>query len=153
MIRNAVRKDLDYIIEIEKDVYEKPWNLENFEKELENSVSRFLVYEEKGIPLGYLIYWELFNTEKMVNEIEVVNIAVNRNHQNRGIARKLMNVMIRRSKKPLVCYLDVRIDNTPAIHLYKSLGFNISGIRKNFYGMNKDAYTMNLFCEVDYDKV
>ncbi|MGC8925515.1 MAG: ribosomal protein S18-alanine N-acetyltransferase [Calditerrivibrio sp.] len=152
MIRKAVEEDLMEILEIEKEVYDNPWRHENFLHELNNDVTKFFIYEEDIIK-GYLIYWEIYNDSKMLNELEVVNIAVKKDCQSKGIGRRLLNYMIENSLKPFVCFLDVRIDNLPAIHLYKSLGFEVIGKRKNFYGLNKDAYTMRLNCEVEYDKV
>ena len=140
------------ILEIEKELYDSPWSYESFLHELNNDVTKFFIYEEDIIK-GYLIYWEIYNDSKMLNELEVVNIAVKKDCQSKGIGRRLLNYMIENSLKPFVCFLDVRIDNLPAIHLYKSLGFEVIGKRKNFYGLNKDAYTMRLNCEVEYDKV
>ncbi|MGC8768898.1 ribosomal protein S18-alanine N-acetyltransferase [Calditerrivibrio sp.] len=152
MIRKAVEEDLMEILEIEKELYDSPWSYESFLHELNNDVTKFFIYEEDIIK-GYLIYWEIYNDSKMLNELEVVNIAVKKDCQSKGIGRRLLNYMIENSLKPFVCFLDVRIDNLPAIHLYKSLGFEVIGKRKNFYGLNKDAYTMRLNCEVEYDKV
>jgi ribosomal-protein-alanine N-acetyltransferase len=152
LIRKAVEEDLMEILEIEKELYDSPWSYESFLHELNNDVTKFFIYEEDIIK-GYLIYWEIYNDSKMLNELEVVNIAVKKDCQSKGIGRRLLNYMIENSLKPFVCFLDVRIDNLPAIHLYKSLGFEVIGKRKNFYGLNKDAYTMRLNCEVEYDKV
>ena len=41
------------------------------------------------------------------------------------------------------CFLEVRVDNTPAIRLYESFGFFTAGVRKNYYqASGTDAYTM-----------
>lgn len=150
MIRKAVESDIENVLKIEIEVYDSPWNYENFLSELNNSVSRFYVYDEDGI-LGYIICWEIFNENEGVNEIEIVNIAVSKKHQNRGIGRKLLNHIFLEFQKPFVCFLDVRVDNVPALNLYNSIGFEITGIRKDFYGKNKNAYTMKLTnCEVEY---
>ena len=39
--------------------------------------------------------------------------------------------------------LEVRVDNSPALALYKNYGFEIMGLRKRYYQPeNVDAYTM-----------
>ena len=39
--------------------------------------------------------------------------------------------------------LEVRVSNKSALRLYKKLGFEIAGIRKNFYALpTEDAYIM-----------
>jgi ribosomal-protein-alanine N-acetyltransferase len=151
LIRKAELTDINEVVEIEKDVYDAPWSYDGFVAELYNDVSRFFVYTENGKICGYVIYWEIFDENKGINELEVINIAVGKLFQSRGIGKKLLNYVLTASKLPFVCYLDVRIDNLAAIKLYKSLGFEITGIRKNFYGKNKDAYSMSLKkCEVEY---
>ena len=47
----------------------------------------------------------------------------------------MMSVLIEEAKKlgMAVLYLEVRESNTPARTVYKSLGFEENGIRKNFY--------------------
>lgn len=152
MIRHAVREDLEEILNIERELYDNPWGYENFLHELENRFTKFYVYEEDGIK-GYLIYWDIYNNATGANELEVLNIAVKKDFQSKGIGRKLMTHMLKNTPKPFVCFLDVRVDNLPAINLYKSLGFTITGLRKNFYGSNKDAYTMKLNYEVEYAKI
>ncbi|MCA1927350.1 MAG: ribosomal protein S18-alanine N-acetyltransferase [Calditerrivibrio sp.] len=150
MIRRAVESDIEDVLKIEREVYDSPWSYGNFLSELNNSVSRFYVYDENGI-CGYIICWEIFNEDENLNEIEIVNVAVSQRYQHRGIGRKLLKYILSKSRKPFVCFLDVRVDNVPAFNLYISLGFDITGIRKDFYGKNRDAYTMKLTnCEVEY---
>lgn len=151
MIRKAALTDINEVVEIEKDVYDVPWSYNSFVNELYSDVSRFLVYTENERICGYIIYWEIFDENTGINELEVINIAVGKLFQSKGIGKKLLNYVLTVSRPPFVCYLDVRIDNIAAIKLYKSLGFEIIGIRKNFYGKNKDAYSMSLKkCEVEY---
>jgi len=152
LIRKAVKEDIENILSIENELYDQPWSYDNFLCELERDITEFLVYDENRIK-GYLIYWKIFNDENKRNELEVLNIAVSKNHQSQGIGRSLMKYMLENTPKPFICFLDVRVDNLPAINLYKSLGFHITGKRKNFYGFNKDAYTMTLNSEVEYDQV
>lgn len=152
MIRQAVKEDIDEILSIERELYENPWGYENFLYELNNRFTRFYVFDDNGIK-GYIIYWNIFNESNGEYELEVLNIAVKKDFQSKGIGKKMMTFMIENTPKPFVCFLDVRVDNLPAINLYKSLGFTITGQRKNFYGLNKDAYTMKLYYEVEYVKV
>ncbi len=47
-----------------------------------------------------------------------------------------------KTKGCLYVYLEVRVNNTPAINLYKNLGYKILYTRKNYYLDGTDAYVM-----------
>jgi ribosomal-protein-alanine N-acetyltransferase len=40
------------------------------------------------------------------------------------------------------CYLEVRVTNTPAVNLYKKLGFPVTRTIKGYYADGEDAYVM-----------
>ena len=71
----------------------------------------------------------------VLDEAEITNIAVDERYRRRGIAGKLLEGLVtlclRRNVKYL--HLEVRESNTPARSLYTKCGFEIDGMRKNFY--------------------
>ena len=75
-------------------------------------------------------------------------MAVLPEYRRQGIAKQLIEEMLRLSaeKGCQVCELEVNTENTPAVELYKKCGFEVAGIRKNFYRRSRynsrDAYTM-----------
>jgi len=76
----------------------------------------------------------------------IISIAVLPEHQRRGIgtalAKEAMTGM--RVHKAKECYLEVRVSNTPAVNLYKKLGFEVSRVVHNYYADGEDAYIMSL---------
>ena len=46
------------------------------------------------------------------------------------------------SKGCIVTTLEVRVSNTPAINLYKKLGFIVVTTKKQYYSDGEDAYYM-----------
>jgi ribosomal-protein-alanine N-acetyltransferase len=76
---------------------------------------------------------------------EVMTIGVDPINHRQGLGRALMQALIDHAiivgAKEL--FLEVQVDNLPAVTLYKSLGFECLGIRKRYY-QDKDAYTMRL---------
>lgn len=95
-------------------------------KELENNpFAKYLIYKEKDQVIGYLYYSDIYDRAE-INQFEI-NIP----HRNCGKGKKLLKKMIETVDKNIT--LEVRKDNYPAIHLYKSLGFVEKAIRKNYY--------------------
>jgi ribosomal-protein-alanine N-acetyltransferase len=75
----------------------------------------------------------------------VISIAVLPDHQHQGIGEALMNEALRNmdtAYKAGECYLEVRVSNTPAITLYKKLGFTIKRTLQGYYADNESAYMM-----------
>jgi ribosomal-protein-alanine N-acetyltransferase len=65
-----------------------------------------------------------------------------------------MTALIERSRKLKAgaVLLEVRVDNAPAIEMYRDFGFEILGVRKRYYQPeDKDAYTMRLDLAVPAD--
>ena len=64
-----------------------------------------------------------------------------------GIASKLLEKLIEtaKSKKATLLTLEVNETNTNAIKLYEKYNFKKIGLRKNYYGQNKNAIIMTLF--------
>ena len=77
-------------------------------------------------------------------EFEIHTIGVDPEQQGRGLGRALMDQMMHTADLmdgPV--YLEVRVDNEPAIALYKRFEFFTAGVRKNYYqASGMDAYTM-----------
>lgn len=73
-----------------------------------------------------------------------MNIAVHKQQRRKGIARLLIEKMLRRTEWPNAkLTLEVRPSNHAAIHLYRSLGFVAVGIRKRYYqDTGEDALVM-----------
>lgn len=69
------------------------------------------------------------------DEAEITNIAVNPLYRHRGTAYKLLESLelLCRRKDVKYLHLEVRESNVAARKLYEKFGFEIDGIRKNFY--------------------
>ena len=62
---------------------------------------------------------------------EINQFEVEKSHRNCGKGKKLIEKMIELVDKSIT--LEVKKDNAPAIHLYKSVGFVEKAIRKGYY--------------------
>ena len=94
-------------------------------------------------------YFAAYNAEQMVgvvgakqvlDEAYISNISVLPEFRRMGIAKALMNALILHLKQQNAAFvtLEVRDSNLGAIALYEKLGFELKGIRKNFYECPKE---------------
>ena len=84
---------------------------------------------ENEKPIGYVGLSVVFDEGYMGN------LAVIEEYRRKGVGRMLMKELICECKKLSLAFatLEVRDSNTPAVSLYKSLGFDEVGRRKNYY--------------------
>lgn len=136
MIRKAVYEDLDAVFEIEQLSFDEPWSRVSIEAEFYKDYADIYVYEDEGTVKGYIITWFL------PPEAELVTIAVSSGNRRKGIGRKLLEYMIVHYGSNIKWHLEVNCKNDTAVNLYKSFGFEIAGIIKNYYGTDKHAYRM-----------
>lgn len=133
-------RDLDRIIEIEKDCFTTPWSRESFLMEItENLLARYIVAEVDGLVVGYGGIWII------VGEGHITNIAVESRYRKIGAGKKLVGGLVDISKRLLLTAmtLEVRKSNFPAQNLYKQYGFVEHGIRPKYYkDNNEDAIIM-----------
>ncbi|MBP3594211.1 MAG: ribosomal protein S18-alanine N-acetyltransferase [Lachnospiraceae bacterium] len=128
-IRPMTKEDCVQVAAIEATSFSVPWSLKAFTETVEKENFRYFVAEEEGEIIGYCGF--LF----VLDEAEIPNVCVKSSARKRGVGKQMMSVLMEEAKKlgMAVLYLEVRESNTPARALYKSLGFEENGIRKNFY--------------------
>ena len=124
MIRKATINDVKSIYDIFSETL-TPWSEQN----IISSVNRdfILVYEEESIE-GVIVF------SRVLDECELLNFAVLNEKRGKGIGKELLKTSL--SDKFLHSsniFLEVRESNTPAISLYKKMGFETIGTRKNYY--------------------
>ena len=121
--------DLEQVMTIEEANFSVPWTETGFFTFLLREDTLFLVAEEGEKILGYC------GVVTVQDEGDITNVAVEKNSQNQGIGKKLLEEMFQRTQKAGVCrlFLEVRAGNAAALHLYEKMGFVQMGIRKNYY--------------------
>lgn len=114
---------------LEKRCFSDPWSETSVRSELSNPLSYWLVAEEDGKLIGYV------GSQSVPPEADVMNLAVAPEWRNKGIGRALMTALIAQlhSRGITVLFLEVRVGNTPAQNLYRSLGFVEAGRRPKYY--------------------
>src|ERR1700687_2857374 len=137
--RDATRRDLPGIIEIERLAFDSPWSLDSFVRELSLPFSRLIVASNNANgdqPLvGFLCRW------LVADECHILNLAVHPRMRRKGIADQLMSNALAEAKtrKAQVVSLEVRRSNLAARSLYRKLDFAERRLRRNYYGPGEDA--------------
>ncbi|HEX6940320.1 MAG TPA: ribosomal protein S18-alanine N-acetyltransferase [Longimicrobiales bacterium] len=133
------REDLPRVMEIEHASYTVPWPETSFRGLLRRSDASVFVAEVDGAIAGYAASWAV------LDQGELGNIAVAPEHRGRGIAKRLMDAVIEdmRERGVRELFLEVRVTNSVARHLYEQYGFEEVGCRADYYtGPVEDAIIM-----------
>ena len=126
--------DLDAIEDIERASYPTPWSRSMFAGELSKPSGICLGAFQGEDMLGYLI------VARYVDAWHVMNVAVDPNSRSRGVARALLERLfaLTDDDRERGYTLEVRVSNGIAIHLYESLGFVATGVRRGYYTDNRE---------------
>lgn len=122
------------IAQLEAQCFSDPWSEKSIASELENPLSLWLVAEENGRVWGYV------GSQTVLDESDMMNVAVDPGFRRQGIARALIEKLIAElSKMGSRCLrLEVRVSNENARALYARMGFQQLGLRKNYYHNPKE---------------
>jgi ribosomal-protein-alanine N-acetyltransferase len=133
-IRALDNADLDAIEVIEQRAYPTPWSRSMFASELAKPTSICLGAFEGDELVGYVI------NSRYVDAWHVMNVAVDPDHQRRGVASRLLERLfeVTRDDERRGYTLEVRVSNEGAIELYERLGFEPRGIRRGYYTDNRE---------------
>ena len=94
-----------------------------------------------------IAYWRRYARPTHRPHVDVEKVAVDPRNQGQGIGRMLMNALIAsaREAEVEVITLDLRGDNTAAIALYESLGFERYGLLPGFVAVGDRRFDTHLY--------
>ena len=143
-LRDMQSRDLDAVMVIEQAAYPFPWTRGNFSDSLNSDYDCKVLHDALGKMAGYFLLMAA------VDECHILNITVRPDLQGLGVGRLLFKEV----KAIAVAYglpsllLEVRPSNNQALAVYKKMGFDQIGLRKNYYPageqMREDALVMRL---------
>ncbi len=126
---------IDSVITIDTLCFPIPWSRESFQKEIDNNkFARYIVAKKNNIIIGYAGMWLI------LDEGHITNIAVHPEYRGIGAGNLLLEGLIEICKSESInsLTLEVRKSNIVAQNLYKKYGFVEEGLRKEYYGDNKE---------------
>ena len=114
---------------LERVCFSDPWSEQSVRSELTNPLSLWLTALDGDTVAGYV------GSQTVLDEADIMNVAVAPEYRRRGIARQLLDrlrdLLAAQGVRSLT--LEVRASNEPAIALYESLGYVQVGRRPNYY--------------------
>jgi ribosomal-protein-alanine N-acetyltransferase len=137
--------DLERVMAINRQSFLHPWSEDLMRRELYHDWSTILLAVGEAPAgeeiAGFIVFWAVHD------EVHVLNVAVAAEHRRRGVARALMDEAARqgRDRGARLVTLEVRRSNTPALALYRRLGYREVAVRPRYYAEeDEDAIVMEL---------
>jgi len=129
IIRHMEEKDVKDVAKLAFLSFSEPWSENAYLQTLSNPLYLSLVAYKEEEFLGFA------DVTLVCGEASLNNIAVKEKYKQKGVATSLINTLIDKLKEKGIVSLtlEVRPSNTPAISLYKKLGFKVCGRRQDFY--------------------
>jgi ribosomal-protein-alanine N-acetyltransferase len=130
--------DLAAVHQLECASQDDAWSLQHFSDELKNPVASVDLYWCQNELAGFLCSWLI------AGELQIQNLATLPAMRRKGVAVRLLQHVIARSRKSglTAIWLEVRVSNAPAIALYERFCFSANGKRSAYYPDGEDALIM-----------
>lgn len=129
MLRQMTSADIPAVLAIEQATQISPWIEQAFIESLQ--VYSCWVIEQNNAVIAFGI----ISIKKSVGESHIMDIAVKPEKQGQGLGKQLLLHLLYCAEigGGYSVLLEVRRSNVKALQLYKALGFNEIGVRKNYY--------------------
>lgn len=130
---------IDEIMQIEVEAYPDAWSRNMFVQELKLDKSYFFVALSEGKVIGYAGFWLI------LDEAHITSLTIRNDYRGHGLGRDLLRFILDMGidANATMATLEVRETNISACSLYKKMGFDEVGIRKNYYpSTGEDAIVM-----------
>lgn len=141
-VRRVERADLLDVLRIEKRCFTEPWPYAAFESFLDEP--GFLVAEREGSVVGYVVADVMPNHGRDIGHIK--DLAVAPEARGLGLGRRILRrgLLSLSFSGAAVVKLEVRVENEPALSLYRDVGFDPARRVPSYYADGEDAYLMVL---------
>ena len=133
--------DLEKIKNLLTSEFDEFWNYTTLKEELCSPFSTYIIAKtQDGTILGFS------GIKIVLDEADLMNIVTRKSMRNLGIASSMLEYLISycKSSKIKSLNLDVNVQNSIAINLYKKYNFKEVGLRKKYYNNTYDAILMTL---------
>ena len=123
--------DLDDVVALEAASFSNPWSRETLERDLCNAdvVRVYVLRDGDGRLVGFCGSWFVFD------ELHINTLAVGEQFRRRGHATRLLRFVLAEATAAGItrATLEVRRSNAAALRLYEQFGFEVGGVRPDYY--------------------
>ena len=129
LVRKFKPNDLKRVYEIENMSFNQSYGIKMFQQLYEMGVG-FLVAEEDGYVIGYVLFWI-----KYENQGHIISIAVDKNYRRLKAGTQLLirAISVLSLLNLDTIYLEVNENNTGAVEFYKTFNFKIDRVVPGYY--------------------
>lgn len=140
IVRKFKPTDLKRVFEIENMSFNQSYGINMFQQLHDMGVG-FLVAEDEGYVVGYVLFWI-----KYENQGHIISIAVDKNYRRRGCGTQLLvkAIAILSLLKLDTIYLEVNENNAGAVEFYKGFNFKVDRVVPGYYEDGDAAIVMYL---------
>ena len=136
-LRRALPADVPALATLEAACFSHPWTPAQIQEEVARvPPDAVLVLEGPAFPGGSGAGIRAYCSFRLVvDEMHVMNVAVDPGHRRQGLARRLLAFAMARAARAGArrALLELRAGNREALALYESLGFGRLGTRRGYY--------------------
>lgn len=142
-LRGAWPHEADDLARLHAAAFDHPWSAAELRGLIERPGGFALLVEDKA-PLGFIL------CRSGGGEAEILTLAVDPAARRRGFAKALVQAAAGAAQIAGAesLFLEVAVDNAPAVGLYRATGFTEAGLRRGYYdrggGNRVDALVMRL---------
>lgn len=133
------QEDIDSIKENFSSDFDKFWSYETLAQDFKSNDSTYFASKTvDDIVIGFI------GLKIVLDNADIMNIAVKKDHRNHGIGSLLLKqaILHAMSKNCMQIMLEVNSTNSPAISLYEKFCFQKISVRKKYYNQIDDAIIM-----------
>ena len=129
VFRLCEEKDLQAVMELDREAFFDPWSLASWQRELQNPIAVWIVEVVEGDIVGYAGIWNV------AGEAQVMRVAVRKALRNQGLGLMLTQELIQKAWEAgaEAVTLEVRETNAAARKVYERCGFVSQGVRPHYY--------------------
>jgi ribosomal-protein-alanine N-acetyltransferase len=140
LVRKFKPNDLKRVYEIENMSFNQSYGINMFQQLYEMGIG-FLVAEEEGYVIGYVMFWI-----KYENQGHIISIAVDKNYRRLKAGTQLLvrAISILSLLNLDTIYLEVNENNDGAVEFYKTFNFKIDRRVPGYYENGDGALVMYL---------
>ncbi len=136
-LRRGLPEDVPALAALEAACFSHPWTPVQIHEEIARvPPDTVLVLEGPGFPVGAPTGIRAYCSFRLVvDEMHVMNVAVDPAQRRQGLARRLLAFAMARAARAGArrALLELRAGNREALALYQSLGFGSLGVRRAYY--------------------
>ncbi len=123
--------DLNHVVTLEAAAFTNPWSRDTIERDLRNAdvVHLYVLEDDDGRLVGFCGCWFVFD------ELHINTLAVADEFRRRGHATHLLRFVLAEAVAAGItrATLEVRRSNVAALRLYDQFGFEVRGVRPDYY--------------------